>query len=450
MRRSATSAIAETAATNGIVGGVGVVTGIIAARWLGPQGRGELAAIQMWPSVLASLGMIGMAEALVYFAAKRPRESRRYLSTACLLALIAMPLFAGVGYVLMPRLLTQQSPQIVQAARRYLFLLPIYAFIGLPYQVLRGVRRYRLWNAMRIVPSVLWLALLVVAMLIHVAEPARLTTAYLFALAIVGPLLVALVWRSVGGAARPNLRAARDLIGFGLPSAMGSLPQFFNLKLDQILVTGMVAPTQLGIYMAAVAWGSSIPMLSNAVGLVFSPRIAGGGSDAERQRHFSHGIRGAAWLTAGAVVCLAAATPIGITIAFGRAFQAAVIPAAILAVASGVNALNGVFEELLRGYGRPAATFRAESAAALVGLPTLLVLVPRLGLVGAAVGSLVGYLAATSALLVESRRVADLQLRDVLDLKGLISSMEPVAASVLAVLRPSNTAPRDVSTIVSK
>ena len=40
----------------------------------------------------------------------------------------------------------------------------------------------------------------------------------------------------------------------------------------------------------------------------------------------------------------------------------------ILVIASGVNAFNGMLEELLRGSGRPDATFFAETIGAVAGL----------------------------------------------------------------------------------
>src|SRR5207249_4701683 len=139
-RSSAPRNIAGTAFTNGILGAIGITTGVIAARWLGPEGRGELAAIQMWPSFLASFAMIGLPDAVVYFCAKHPSESRRYLVASVLIALGVMPVFALIGYILMPHLLSTQSPRIIGAARAYLILMPLYALVGLPYQILRGIQ----------------------------------------------------------------------------------------------------------------------------------------------------------------------------------------------------------------------------------------------------------------------------------------------------------------------
>ena len=434
--------VVETAFANGLVGGIGIATGIIAARWLGPQGRGELAAIQMWPAILSSLAMVGMGEALAYYCAKRPSDTKRYIVTAGLITLTVMPAFAALGYVLLPHLLSQQSPRIVQAARVYLFLLPIYALVGLPYQLLRGIQRYRLWNAMRLVPSLLWLAVLITGVASSVLDPARMTAAYLVLLACAGPVLTGIVWRNAAGTATPTLATGRELATFGLPSVIGTLPQFFNLKLDQMMVTAVVAPQQLGVYMAAAAWGSAIPMLTTAISQVMSPRIAAGSSDAERNRRFNQGVRGAACVVAAAVIVLVAATPIGVTFAFGRAFQAAIVPAAILVVASGTNAINGVLEELLRGYGRPSATLRAESAALVVGVPAVLLLLPRLGLTGAAIGSLAGSATATVVLLFESRHAAALQMRDVFDTRAA-AALITSARQRFVQLRVSRAVSRD-------
>jgi O-antigen/teichoic acid export membrane protein len=411
--------IAGTAVTNGLLGAIGIVTGVIAARWLGPAGRGELAAIQMWSSLLASLAMIGLPDAVVFFCAKHPTQSRRYLVTAGAIVLAVMPAFALAGYLLIPHMLSAQSPRIIHAARVYLILMPIYALVGLPYQLLRGIQHYRLWNVMRLVPALLWLGALIVGVLLRIGDPVQLTAAYLVLLALAGPILTGVVWKHAQGAATPDRAIATSLVKFGVPSASATLSQFFNLKLDQMMVAAMLPARELGVYMVAVSWGTCIPMLSSALAMVVSTQIAGGASHAERNRKFSQGVRNGAWMIAFAVVLLAAATPVGVAMVFGRAFQAAVVPAAILVVASGTNALNGVLEELLRGYGRPSATLFAETVAVAAGLPALLVLLPRLGLTGAALASLVGYLSGTAVLLFQSRRVADLRVWAAIDPRGI-------------------------------
>ncbi len=418
-RRSAAFNVAETAVTNVALGALGLVTGIIAARWLGPDGRGELAAIQMWPSVVAAVAMIGLPEALVYFSAKHPLQSRSYLVTAGLMVFVVMPLFAAIGYVAMPHLLSMQSEPIVRAARGYLVIVPLFVFVGLPLQLLRGIQRYRIWNVMRVVAPLLWLTALLVAVCSHTVDPVTIASTYVVLLGAAGVVTTSIVWKNAAGPTAPTAAMVSSLLKFGFPSALATLPHFFNLRLDQMMVASVVPSRELGIYMVAVAWGTCIPMLSSALAMIVSTQIAGGTSEAERRQHFSRGIRGAAWLIAVPVILLTLATPLGVTLVFGGAFQAAVIPAMILVIASGANALNGVLEELLRGYGRPDAMLWAESTAVAVGLPALLILLPRAGLTGAGVASLLGCLAATIVLFVQSKRCAGLHVLDVLDPRAI-------------------------------
>lgn len=66
-----------TMATNLIIAALGIVMGILSARLLGPQGRGELATIQLWPTFIAAFGMLGMPEAVLYFASRAPERAGR-------------------------------------------------------------------------------------------------------------------------------------------------------------------------------------------------------------------------------------------------------------------------------------------------------------------------------------------------------------------------------------
>ena len=49
-----------TALVNVLITLIGLATGTLLARLLGPQGRGELAAIQAWPTYLVAFAMVGL------------------------------------------------------------------------------------------------------------------------------------------------------------------------------------------------------------------------------------------------------------------------------------------------------------------------------------------------------------------------------------------------------
>ncbi|MDP7068527.1 MAG: hypothetical protein QF637_12995, partial [Acidimicrobiales bacterium] len=56
-----------------LMGFIGFVTSTMAARLLGPAGRGELTAVQQIPVLVGILAGLGMGEAALFFTAKQPR-----------------------------------------------------------------------------------------------------------------------------------------------------------------------------------------------------------------------------------------------------------------------------------------------------------------------------------------------------------------------------------------
>ena len=72
LKRDATLAIATGFAIQAVL----VVTGVLLARMLGPDGRGYLAALILWPLVITQLGNLGIPSALTYSIARDPSASR--------------------------------------------------------------------------------------------------------------------------------------------------------------------------------------------------------------------------------------------------------------------------------------------------------------------------------------------------------------------------------------
>src|SRR6185503_3716835 len=76
----------STAAGSGALAVAGLWSGMLAARLLGVEGRGELAAAQAWPLFLANLGGSGLPETVAYFVARHPSRARATLATGLALA----------------------------------------------------------------------------------------------------------------------------------------------------------------------------------------------------------------------------------------------------------------------------------------------------------------------------------------------------------------------------
>src|SRR6267154_1339189 len=88
-QKSSDRAIRSTLFTNVALAGLGVVTGILSARILGPSGEGEFAAIQTWPILLGTLATLGLDFSVVYYIAREPEDGRSLTSTATIMGFIS-------------------------------------------------------------------------------------------------------------------------------------------------------------------------------------------------------------------------------------------------------------------------------------------------------------------------------------------------------------------------
>lgn len=402
------SRVLLTAGTNGVLGLLGLVTGTLAARLLGPEGRGELAAIQTWPSFVATVAMLGLPEALVYHCAQKPARAGRYLSSAVVIALSASLPFVVFGYWAMPLLLSAQSAEVIDAARWYLLIVPVFALVGIPYHPLRGLNRFSSWNGLRLMAPVAWVVVLGVAVLTGSASPAGLAFAYLALLALLFIPVALVVVRQVPGPFRPDVRDWGALLRYGFPAVASTLPQMLNYRLDQFVMMAFLPAQALGLYVAAVAWGGMVQPLLGALGTALFPHVASQADPAHRVRVFAQGSRLALLLSVGLGGLLLVLTPWGLPLLFGPAFASAVPAALVLVVASAVAAFNGVMEEGLRGLGRPSAVLWAELGGVGITVAALVGLLPPFGIVGAALASLLGYAGVSVVLLAQAIRSGDI------------------------------------------
>lgn len=403
-----------TVGTNILLIILGLVSGIVIARLLGPEGRGELAVIQMWADAFRGIALLGVHEALAYYTARAPQQAGRYIGSAILLGFVSAMCFMGIGSLILPSLLSVQPPQVISAARWYLWQLPLTAIIAVPYHALRGCGDFAAWNLLRLLPNLVWLATIWCLWALGHLDPPTLALVYIGTTACLALPVLSVVARRVSGPFRPALRQWPSMARYGLLSVGGTLPQVLNLRLDQMLMAGLLPAQMLGLYVVGVTWSSAVAPLLGAFGTVLFSRLAAGPDASQQQHVFAQGGR-IAVLAAGLIgLLIAVCTPWAITLLFGRHFFAAIPAAIVLVVAAVFAGINQVLEEGLRGLGHPHLVLIAECGGLLVTLLSLLFLLPSLAILGAALASLLGYGAISVLLVTQARRLTGIPASDFL------------------------------------
>jgi O-antigen/teichoic acid export membrane protein len=219
------------------------------------------------------------------------------------------------------------------------------------------------------------------------------------------------------------------LFAFAVPSYFANLTQFLNYRLDVFIVGYFAGSAALGRYTLAVSLAQLLWLLSNAVAAVLLPKIAADNT-AENVVHTARVTRLSLLASLAAGLALAAFANFALPALYGEAFRPSV--AALLYILPGIVAFSvaNVLAAYLAGVGKPKLNLFV-SATSLVFTVTLdLILIPRMGIIGAAIASTISY--SWSAFLITWLfvRETDLSVRDLLlptmqDVRILGSVFEP-------------------------
>lgn len=394
------SMVAVTMATNIFMACLSLVSGVLAARLLGATGRGELAAIQTWPNLLAVLSVLGIHDGLAYFSARFPGQAGRMMTTAVASSLVTCIPFAVTGYLLMPLLLNVQSPETIGAARFYLWFLLINAVLGLPSYPLRGLNDMIAWNLLRPLPTLVWLVVLVVSAVTGVASATLISQSYLFGLILlIGPVMYVAL-RRIPSPFVPSRQYVGPMLRYGLPSVLSTIPSTLNLRLDQMLMVAVLGPQLLGLYVVAVAWSVAATPISSALSSALLPRVAGSQEPSDQAQLLAQSTRLGSIMIILLSLGTVLATPLAIPLLFGHEYRAALPAAMILGFAAGVVVFNQLLTTGAMALGQPRYALIGETVGLVTTIILLWLLLPSYQLIGAALASLVSYCMVSAVLLV--------------------------------------------------
>ncbi len=379
-----------------------LVTGILAARLLGPMARGNLALIWTVTLVLGQFGTLGLPLAVTYEIAGGRATAHSLLrdlgasvrrQIALVTALHALVILALITTTGIPASAACLSIAVVPAA-----LVQSFAFAAL-----QGAQRFPEYNLLR--PAAVAAYAIALTSLAALGSPGLTTVTAAWVagwfVACIGTVFAAR--RAFRGdlSAADTVPAASSaaLRRFGLRGLLGWVSPTETLRVDQLVVGLVLSAYDLGLYVAALAITNLPRFLAQAIGTIAYPRVASERSAvAQRRQVWRYVALGTAVSTVVAGALAVAAGPL-VRLAFGEAFGGAVAPLRIMLLATVILCARRVLSDAMRGAGFAGAASWAEAASWASLIPTLPLLGLAYGLDGVAIALCVAYLLSLCTLL---------------------------------------------------
>jgi O-antigen/teichoic acid export membrane protein len=360
-----------------------VATGVLTARMLGPAGKGELTAVMLWPGLLASLGFLGLTDAITYFASQKPARGQAILGTGLVAALVQSTVLMTLGYALLPHVMVNFDPATIEIARLCLWWIPLNMVTLYAMSLLSAQLRFAAYNVVRLSVIAATFGGLVWLMSADVLSVEHATYVYLAANGVTMVLALALCARRVRLTLQLDPGLLRRLLGFGLRAHVSSLAAIINTRGDQTMVSIFLPPVQLGLYAVAGSLTWAVTLIVASIAPVIMPSILVLSDQPSRVHRLGQLTRACLALSMLAAVVLFPLASLLIVLFFGAAFEPVTDVARLLLLAAVITSGVTPMSFGLKAFGLPTEAALADLAGLVTMLTSLLIFLPTLGLIGA-------------------------------------------------------------------
>lgn len=372
---------------------IALISSVVLARSLGPEGRGLFALVLLLPELARNLGLLGFEQANAVYAGLEPEKRSSLIWQSVGVAAVAGSLMTGIGISFI--LFGAPGFPALSQGPLWLYLLalatvPARLVVEYWYAILRGINRIVLLNVVEVTTKIASLVLIVVFVAwLRLNVAGAVWADVVISIATVA-LIGVLLWL-VGAWGKPcwDWPLWRRTLGFALPAYGGSVAAYLNYRVDELIIAAVLSVEQLGFYVLAVGLVERLWILTGAVANVLLPHLTN-----SRQRDpMLPAIIARHVLLWTALACLivfvGAETMIGML--FSSAFLPAVAPVRWLLPGILMLSVGKVLVAELLAREKPYYSVWATGLATIVNVVCNIILIPRLGLSGAALASSMSY-----------------------------------------------------------
>jgi len=187
----------------------------------------------------------------------------------------------------------------------------------------------------------------------------------------------------------PSWSEFKTSMNYGMRDYPGGVADFTTLRLDQLMLGAMASNVAIGLYVIAVRLSEMTTLVAGAIGSALMPEVAR--LEKKGETLWARSFRFAIYLNVLMIVPLWFGASFILKVLFGASFVPAAGAFRWLLLAAMVWGCGSIVISGLRGFGHPGLSTIARFSAAAVTAIALPLMLPRLGINGAALASLIGY-----------------------------------------------------------
>jgi O-antigen/teichoic acid export membrane protein len=382
---------------------ISLLIAVVVARILGAEGRGLLAAILLWPSVLGGVATLGVPSASAYYIRKRPRLKAAFYTNGLGVILIGAMVSALVGWLALPKLLPTLDTNEIDTARTYLLIgLPMAAtfiFLGGCGQAIADMA---LFNKTKVLPVLVQVPVLAAIMAFGVLSAEHIAFGFLFAQATVAVWLTVEASRHFGVSLKANRVVAPSLLTYGSGVWAAEILGTITLNADKLVISHWLTLRDLGVYTLAYSLSRVVSHVPNSIAAIIFP-LNVGREKMEVIRSTAQAFRLSFWPALLVALPIAIAANPLFPMVFGRDFVTSGQVFPLLVAECLISTGSWVLAQAFNSLARPGLVVARQIGGLVAFAAFAAILMPWLGIVGAAAAALAASIVRLLATLVAFR-----------------------------------------------
>ena len=362
-------------------------SGVITARAFEPAGKGAYAALLSLVSLAATASTLGLGDAGVILVGGGRTTLERFVSVVLLPVLVASAIGAAAVAVVADFQLAEHGPTLGRAVLVASLSVPV---VGLLYLfTFLATAHERIVVSSLIRSGVYLISLLAIAILV-LGVNLHITGGLLGGLigSAAGLVAMGVLLRKMGASLRPrlDLPLLREALKLGLVIEFAHSMLALSARIDVLFVYSLVGRAEAGRYSVALTMGQLVAFASLALSFAVFPRVASVDQN-EAIALVARSSRLAIATSLLSAAILLVVIPLATPVVFGPEYSASIPPALVLLVGAALWAEQNLLARARTAQGRTRVQLWSYGTNLVVMVALDLILIPRLGAMGAALAS---------------------------------------------------------------
>jgi len=371
----------------------GLIGSVIISRVLGPEQRGEVAAILIWPSLLLYLGSFGTYQSIIYYFSKDNRETKNIWGTCLYLTTFNSIVSIIVGTLLIFITLNTLNIHLKWYSFILLLTLPLSILNQFISSLLQAKSKFKVFNFTRLFFPIAYFIGIVLLFFFNYLSVENVIIVQVTITIIQFALFLKIYdyYFQSNFKIHIHKKTIKIIYNYGFKVWIGDLSQGLNVKMDQILISSLLISSDLGIYVVANSLASFTTIIPTAYKTIFLPKIAALKHLLDKKILASKILLQFFILNLLVTVFVLIILPFALPLLYGNEFLSAVTIASILLIGYLFLNLKIVLAAIIQGFGKPLFSSYSEIFGLVVLLLIIYPLTLKYKLIGASVAISISY-----------------------------------------------------------